>query len=278
MKWDWEIGKSQPWFRVGTRELLSYKDLILRFSKRDLLASYQQTLIGPFWLILQPILTTVMYVIIFSNVVKISTNGVPPLLFYLPGIIIWNYFSECLSGAMNTFQYNGHIFGKVYFPRLIVPISQVITSSFRMLIQLLIFVIIYFFYKLHDNQLHMSFGIIWMPVALFLSAGFSFGLGLIISVMTAKYRDLDSVMQFVLRLFMFAVPVIYSSTIVPETLRPLFWLNPLTPAIELVRFGFFGTPIVPLTSCLITCCLVILLCVVGVIVFKRNEIKVMDTL
>lgn len=278
MKWDWQISKSQPWFRIGFRELLNYKDLILRFSKRDLIAGYQQTLIGPFWLILQPVLTTVTYVIIFSNVVKISTNGVPPLLFYLPGIITWNYFSECLISTMNTFQYNGHIFGKVYFPRLVVPISQVITSSFRMLIQFSIFVIIYASYQAYNGPLPLNYGVVWLPVAWFLSAGFAFSLGLMISVATAKYRDLDSVMQFVLRLLMFAVPVIYSSTIVPAELRAYFWLNPLTPAIELVRFGFFGTPAVALSSSVIAVGIVAFLCFAGVIIFKRNEIRVMDTL
>src|SRR5690554_1062403 len=123
--WDWEVKTKQPWFKLGIRELFHYRGLILRFSKRDLLASYQQTLVGPFWVIIQPLLTTLTYVLIFSRVARIDTDGVPPLLFYLPGVILWNYFSECLNGAMNTFSYNAHIFNKVFFPRLTVPVSQV---------------------------------------------------------------------------------------------------------------------------------------------------------
>lgn len=275
--WEWEVKTKQPWFRLGIRELFHYKDLILRFSKRDLLASYQQTLIGPLWVIIQPLLTTLTYVLIFSRVARIGTDDVPPLLFYLPGIILWNYFSECLNGTMNTFQYNAHIFNKVFFPRLTVPVSQVLTSSFRMVVQLLIFVVIYGIY-MFSYDLGVNRAILLLPVSLMLCAGFAFGAGLIISIATAKYKDLDTVIQFALRLFMFAAPVVYSSTIIPDEWKWLFWLNPLTSAIETIRYGFFGSPAFSWPPLLISTLGVGLLVVVGLVIFKRNEVKVMDTI
>lgn len=274
--WDWEVKTKQPWFKFGIRELFHHKDLILRFSKRDLLASYQQTLIGPFWVIIQPLLTTLTYVLIFSRVAKISTDDIPPFLFYLPGIILWNYFSECLNGTMNTFQYNANIFSKVFFPRLTVPTSQVLTSSFRMVIQLLIFILIYAVYAFNSG-LVVNKGMLLLPVSLLLCAGFAVGFGLIVSIVTAKYKDLDTVLQFVLRLFMFATPVIYPSSIVPPNLQWLFWLNPLTPAIETLRYAFFGSPAISWWSLSVSVLNVGILCIIGLIVFKRNEIKVMDT-
>jgi len=275
--WDWEVKTKQPWFRFGIRELIHYKDLIFRFSKRDLLASYQQTLIGPLWVIIQPLLTTVTYVLIFSRVARISTDDVPPFLFYLPGIIMWNYFSECLNGTMNTFQHNVHIFSKVFFPRLTVPVSQVLTSSFRMVVQLLIFGIIYGVFMV-NYELDINRAILLLPISLLLCAGFAFGAGLIISIATAKYKDLDTVIQFALRLFMFAAPVVYPSTIIPNEWKWLFWLNPLTPAIETIRYAFFGSPALAWSSLLISVISVTLLLVIGLVVFKRNEVRVMDTI
>ena len=273
--WDWEVKTQQPWFKLGIRELFKCKDLIFRFSKRDLLASYQQTLIGPLWVVVQPLLTTLTYVLIFSHVARISTDDVPPILFYLPGVILWNFFSECLTGTMNTFQYNAHIFNKVFFPRLTVPVSQVITCSLRMVIQLVIFFVIYGVYLLNDS-LQINGLIVLFPVCLLLCAGFAFGAGLMISVAMAKYRDLETVTQFALRLFMFATPVVYPSTIVPDAWKWLFWLNPLTPAIETIRHGFFGSPEISWNAFLIAVLSVSALVIIGLIVFKRNEIKVMD--
>lgn len=275
--WDWEVKRKQPWLRLGVRELFRYKNLVLRFSKRDLLAGYQQTLIGPLWVIIQPLLTTLTYVLIFSRVARIGTDDVPPLLFYLPGIIMWNYFSECLNGTMNTFQHNAHIFNKVFFPRLAVPVSQVLTSSFRMIIQLLVFFTIYGIY-MFNYDLGVNNAVILLPVSLLLCAGFALGAGLMISIATAKYKDLDAVVQFVLRLFMFAAPVVYSSTIIPEEWKWLFWLNPLTPAIETIRYAFFGTPALSWSALLISMASVMFLLVVGLVVFKRNEVRVMDTI
>jgi len=276
--WDWEVKTKQPWFRLGIRDLFHYKDLILRFTKRDLLASYQQTLIGPLWVVMQPLLTTLMYVLVFSRVAKISTDDIPPLLFYLPGVILWNYFSECLTGTMNTFQHNAYIFNKVYFPRLAVPISQVLTSTFRMAIQLAIFVVIYviYIYILH-YELTINSSILLLPICLLLCAGFAMGSGLIVSVLTAKYRDLDTLLQFVLRLFMFATPVVYPSSMIAEDYQWLFWLNPLTPAIETLRYAFFGSPAISWETFITSVFSVCILMLVGLVVFKRNEIRVMDT-
>ncbi len=200
LKWQWEITAYRPWFRLNLRELYQYKDLLLRFVRRDIIASYQQTILGPIWVFLQPLFTTFVYFIIFSRVAKISTDNIPPLLFYLPGSIIWSYFSDCIITTMNTFQNNAYIFNKVYFPRLIVPLSSVVFHTFRISIQLLLFLGVCLFYVLKGTPLHFGWQILMAPLMIFITACFALGCGLIISVLTAKYRDLDNITQFMLRL------------------------------------------------------------------------------
>lgn len=278
MKWDWELNSKSPWFTLQLKEVFFYKDLILRLTRRDLLASYQQTLFGSLWVVLQPVLTTLIFVIIFSRIARISTDGVPPFLFYLPGVVMWNYFSETLGGTMNTFLANTHVFQKVYFPRLAVPISQLLTSSIRMAIQLGIFIVVYLVYMFNGADFQVSKSILLLPLLVFICGGFAFGVGLIISVLTARYRDLESIMQFALRLFMFGTPVIYPSAIVPENIQWIFWLNPLTPAIEALRHSFFDVAPVSWSALSTAICLVWVLIIIGLLVFKRNELRVMDTL
>lgn len=247
--------------------------------RRDLLASYQQTLIGPLWIVLQPLLATLVYVIIFSKVARLSTDGTPPLLFYLSGYIIWNFFTDCLNGTMYTFIFNAHIFNKVYFPRLIIPFSAVITASIRGLIQCVFFLLLLFFY--HDDfpQISVSLpGVLWLLFFLWIVALFAVGLGLIISVLTARYRDIDNLIQFVLRLFMFAAPVVYPASMIPEAYRSLFWLNPLTTAIEGFRAAFLTGNTIELGWIWISVVIVSLICLIGVTIFKKLEIKVLDTL
>ena len=152
-EWEWEISPAQPWFRLHLKELIHYKDLLMRFVRRDILASYQQTILGPLWVFLQPLLTSLVYVLIFHRIVNVSTGGIPALLFYFPGTLIWSFFSDCFTSTMNTFQFNAHLFTKVYFPRLIVPLSSVIFHAFRLSIQLLVFVLVYiiFFYAAYNG-------------------------------------------------------------------------------------------------------------------------------
>lgn len=275
--WDWEISSGTKWFQWHLSEIWHYKDLLLRLVRRDLLANYQQTLLGPFWVFLQPVLTTLVYYLIFGRIVKISTSGIPPILFYLSGILFWSYFSDCLNGTMYTFLQNANVFSKVYFPRLIVPLSSVISHTVRTAIQLLLFIFIYGYYYSRGG-ITGTYYILLTPVLLLITAGFGLGAGLIVSVLTARYRDLDYTLQFLLRLFMFATPVVYPTSIVPEQYQILFWLNPLTAVIETFRAGFFSNEPVYILHLLISCGEVLLLLLVGITLFKKQELKVMDVI
>jgi len=276
LNWDWKVDHKISIFRWNLKEIKQYKDLLFRFVRRDLIANYQQTILGPFWILLQPILTTLTYYIIFSRIAKISTDNVPPILFYLPGIIVWSYFFDCLNSTMYTFMQNSALFSKVYFPRLIVPLSNIISHTVRMLVQLALFIIIYTVYFLLYHSMQFSFAILLLPFLILLTAAFSLGMGLLISVLTARYRDLDYALQFILRLFMFATPVVYPASIVPAQYKPAFWLNPLTPIIETFRSAFFsGNPVDTkfLVTATITVCIIL---ITGIALFKKHETKLMD--
>ncbi|HEY8732944.1 MAG TPA: ABC transporter permease [Puia sp.] len=276
--WQWEISAHRPWFRFSLHEIFQYKDLILRFVRRDIIASYQQTILGPVWVFLQPLFTTLVYFIIFHRVAKIPTDNVPPFLFYLPGIIIWSYFADCISSTMNTFQNNAYIFNKVYFPRLIVPLSSVLFHSFRISIQLLLFLGVYVFYMLNGSSHNFSWLILFTPLMIFITACFALGCGLIISVMTAKYRDLDNIMQFMMRLFMFAAPVVYPASLIPAKYKFLFWLNPLTPVIELFRSAFFRPEPQPFFYLLLSMLTTSIVLMTGIFLFNKREIQIMDVI
>ena len=232
---------------------------------------------GPFWVFMQPVLTTLIYYLIFGRIVKISTGGIPPILFYLSGILFWSYFSDCLNGTMYTFLQNANVFSKVYFPRLIVPLSSVISHTVRTGIQLFLFLFIYGYYLVTSN-ITGTFYVLLTPLLLLITAGFGLGSGLIVSVLTARYRDLDYTLQFLLRLFMFATPVVYPTSIVPEQYRFLFWLNPLTAVIETFRAGFFSNEPIYMLPLLISCAEVLLLLLLGITLFKKQELKVMDVI
>jgi lipopolysaccharide transport system permease protein len=277
-EWQWEISAHRPWFRFNLRELFQYKDLLLRFVRRDIIASYQQTILGPIWVFLQPLFTTFVYFIIFSRVAKIPTDDIPAPLFYLPGIIIWSYYADCITTTMNTFQYNAYIFNKVYFPRLIVPLSSVLFHTFRISIQLLLFLVVCLFYFVSGTSLHFGWQILIAPFMILLTACFALGCGLIISVLTAKYRDLDNIMQFLLRLFMFAAPVVYPASLVPQKFKFIFWLNPLTPVIEIFRSSFFKPHPLPLAYLLLSVLTTFIVLMTGIILFNKREIQIMDVI
>jgi lipopolysaccharide transport system permease protein len=276
--WQWEISPNRPWYQLNLRELIQYKDLLLRFVRRDILASYQQTILGPIWVFLQPLFTTFVYFIIFSRVAKIPTDGIPPFLFYLPGSIIWSYYSDCVTTTMNTFQYNAYIFNKVYFPRIIVPLSTILFHSFRISIQLLLFTGVYIFYSLHGTELQFSWQIFLAPFMILIAACFALGCGLIVSVLTAKYRDLDNIMLFMLRLFMFAAPVVYPASLIPEKYKFFFWLNPLTPVIEIFRTAFFKPHPLPLFYLSLSLFSTMVILIIGIILFNKKEIQIMDVI
>jgi len=275
-EWEWEIDPEYHWFKWELGAISRYKDLLFRLVRRDLLANYQQTVLGPFWILVQPVLTTLLYWIIFGRIVKVSTNGVPPLPFYLSGIICWNFFSDVLSGTMYTFITNAAIFSKVWFPRLLVPLSGILAHSLRLAIQLGLFILLYGYFYLRGQLPAPRAGWFMLPFVLLLTGLFGLGVGLILSVATAKYRDLDYSLQFILRLWMFSSPVFYPAAIVPAGLVLWFSLNPLTPLIEAFRALCFGPGVIPAVYNWIAAGTVLMVLFVGIALFKRHETSLTD--
>jgi lipopolysaccharide transport system permease protein len=276
--WDWEIKPEESWWRLRLNELAHYKDLLVRFVQRDFSVSYKQTIIGPFWIFLQPLLTTLVYVFVFGHIARVSTDSAPFLLFFLAGNIIWTYFSDCFLTVMYTFVHNAHVFSKVYFPRLIVPLSNILSQSVRLMVQLLLFVIIYLVSFFFFKNVYPNWYILLIPALLVLTAAFALGTGLIASVFVAKYRDLDNLTQILLRLFMFATPVIYPLSIVPDKYKVFFFLNPLTWVIEIFRAAFLTGKEISFGYMYISIGFVAIILLIGVLLFKKRELKVMDTI
>jgi lipopolysaccharide transport system permease protein len=240
IQWQWEIKAKPGWLGTGFKELFAYKDLLFRLVRKEFLLRYQQTLLGPVWVIIQPLLTVLIYVIVFRKVIGISTDGIPPFLFYLTGITLWTLFSDIFAGTASTFVQNIEVFNKVYFPRLIAPLSVVLLHCVRFLIQLsLLLILQLYFYFTGDIELHFINYLFCLPVILMI-AGFGLGGGLIFSIITAKYKDLANVLHIFISLLMFICPVFYSLAIVPKNIQWLVNLNPLSVLFELFRFSFLG--------------------------------------
>lgn len=239
--WDWEIRAKTSWGGIHLGELWSYRHLLVSLVRRDFLLNYQQTVLGPLWILFQPILTLATYVLVFGKLVRVSTDSIPPVLFYFSGIVLWNFFNDAFGGTSNTFRDNAHIFSKVYFPRLIMPIAVVSTSFLRFLMQFaLLFILMIYYYIFLDFSPYFTINSLLLPLTVVLTGIIGLGLGLLFSVLTAKYRDIGNLVSLGLRLLMFVTPVIYPVSSVPEKLRWIVQLNPLTPLFELFRLSMFG--------------------------------------
>lgn len=243
--WDTVLIAGKDFYKVNYSELIRYKDLLFLFVKRDFISLYKQTILGPLWVIIQPILTTITFTIIFGKIAQIATGeNTPQILFYMIGITTWNYFSDCLTKTSETFTTNQHLFGKVYFPRLIVPFSIVITNLIKFGVQFALFLLLYFYYlNFTDFNIIPNLHILLFPVLLFTMAILSLGIGLIISSMTTKYRDLKFLIQFGVQLAMYATPIVYplNGDGISEKYRFILQLNPMTNIIETFKYAFFGT-------------------------------------
>ncbi len=214
-KWDLVIDAQSNKGTFNFKELFRYRDLLLLFVKRDIIAIYKQTVLGPVWFFVQPIISAIVFTVIFSLFAKVQTDGAPPILFYLGGLTLWNYFAECLQKTSETFIQNQHIFGKVYFPRLIVPMSFVISNLFKLAIQLLVFITVWIYF-LGRGEVHVHLSILLLPVLLFITSCFSLGLGIIFSSITTKYRDMRFLLQFGIQLMMYISSVVIPVSQVPE--------------------------------------------------------------
>lgn len=241
-KWDMEIISTTGLFEINWRELWQYRDLVLLFVRRDLTATYKQTILGPLWFFIQPILTTTMYIIVFGKIANLSTGGLPKILFYLAGITIWNYFQESLTKTSETFITNQNLFGKVYFPRLAVPISLVISGLIKFFIQFVLFLLVWLYFLFDDDNvsIHPNNTLFLFPVYILVMSGLGFSYGILISSLTTKYRDLRFLIQFGIQLLMYATPVVYPLQIVSEKYQWLLLLNPVAIIIEAFKYGFTG--------------------------------------
>jgi len=276
-QWTKVIGPKKGWFDINLSDLWNYRDLILLFVKRDFVAFYKQTILGPLWFLLQPIFTTIVFTIVFGMIAHIPTDGMPRVLFYMSGIMIWNYFSNCLNKTSDTFASNASIFGKVYFPRIAVPVSIVITNLITFAIQFLLFLICWAYYYLGGSDIKASPLVLLVPVLLIQMAALGLGLGILISSMTTKYRDLKFVIGFGVQLWMYATPIVYPMSQIPEKWQWISALNPMSAIVETTRYAFLGAGIVSPLHLLISLGTTLLVLMTGIIMFSRIEKTFMDT-
>lgn len=265
-------------FDLKLREVWRYRDLMFLFVKRDFVAQYKQTILGPLWHLLQPVFTAIMFLIIFQKIANIDTEGIEPILFYLSGITLWNYFSACLTATANTFTSNASIFGKVYFPRLVLPLSVVISNLIRFGIQfvLLIGVLVWFIIK--GSEFHFGINLFWLPVLIFMMALLGLGLGIIISSLTTKYRDFAVLLSFAVQLAMYITPIAYPMSFLEQKSYGA-WIqwNPLTPIVESFRHALFGNGAIDYQGLIYSSGIIIIVLLGGLIVFNRVEKTFMDT-
>jgi lipopolysaccharide transport system permease protein len=276
-KWDKIIRPRTGWFDIHPGELWQSRDLIGLFVWRDFVSIYKQTILGPLWYIIQPLLTTVVFTIIFGSVAKLPTDGLPPFLFYLSGVIAWRYFADCLNNTANTFVGNAHIFGKVYFPRLTVPVSVVISNLIGFGIQFLLFIVFVLYYWKSSTVIHPQPAILLLPILVIQMAALGLGFGIIVSSLTTRYRDLTHLVGFGVQLWMFATPVVYPASSLPDKWRWILILNPMAPIVEAFRYAFLGSGLINLQSWLISLAITVCILFTGILLFSRVEKSFMDT-
>jgi lipopolysaccharide transport system permease protein len=264
-------------FEVDFKEIWQYRDLFSMFVKRDIITQYKQTILGPAWFFIQPAITTIMYMIVFGGIAGISTDGLPQPMFYLAGIVCWQYFADCLNKTSSTFTANQGIFGKVYFPRMIVPLSTVASGLVRMGIQFLLFVAVYVYYIILGVHIAPNIYILLLPLIILMLAGLSLGFGIIISSMTTKYRDLTILFSFVVSLWMYATPIIYPLSNMSPKRQWIMALNPVTSLVETFKYGTMGVGTFSWMQLAYSFVFMIVLLGIGIVVFNKVQRSFMDT-
>ena len=275
--WDMVIGPKRNLLDLRLRELWHSRDLIMLFVRRDFVSVYKQTILGPLWYLIQPLLTTIVFTVIFGNIAKLPTDGLPSFMFYMSGTVIFTYFASSLSKISDTFVANANMFGKVYFSRLAVPVSILISSLIAFAIQFGFFLLFMVYFYLRGTQLHPNWWILLTPVLLFIMAGLGLGFGIIVSALTTKYRDLRFLVQFGVQLLQYATPVIYPLSSMSPKYQALIRLNPLTSVIEAFRYAYLGSGSVNLLQLGYSFAIMVVAIVIGVIIFNRVETTFMDT-
>lgn len=279
--WTAQIKPKDSLFSVDLREIWRYRDLMMLFVKRNIITQYKQTILGPLWFFIQPFMTVIMYMVVFGGIAGIGTDNRPQALFYLGGICCWQYFADCLGKSSNTFLSNAGIFGKVYFPRLVSPLSDVISNLVRFGIQLFLFLLVYAYYLIWPGTFTVepNWTIVLLPLYVVMLAGLALGFGILFSSMTTKYRDLAILLNFFVSLWMYATPVIYPlSTIKNEKLKLVMELNPLTGIVEFFKYGFLGASEPPSWWMLLySFVFMVVLLAIGIVVFNKVQKSFMDT-
>lgn len=278
--WTTVIKPKERLLQLDLKELWHYRDLCSLFVRRNITTQYKQTILGPLWYIIQPLITMVMYMVVFGGIANISTNGIPQPLFYLGGICMWQYFSDCLNKTSSTFTDNAGIFGKVYFPRLVVPLANVLSNLLRFGIQLVLFLIVYAIYQIWiiPGGIHTNGYALLLPLLVLMLAGLALGFGILFSSLTTKYRDLQLLLTYFVSLWMYATPIIYPlSTITHPKLHFLMSLNPLTGIVEAFKYGFLGAGEFSWGLLAYSFCFMVVLLAIGIVIFNRVQKTFMDT-
>lgn len=275
--WDLVIRPKRHLLDLNFKEVWDYRDLLRMFVARDIVTVYKQTVLGPVWFVVQPLLTMAVYVLVFGNIAKLSTDGIPGPLFYMAGIIMWNYFAESFAKTSTTFKDNAQIFGKVYFPRLIVPLSLVVSGMIKFLIQLGMFLAIYAWFLFSSDVLRPNLWILSVLPLVLVMAGLGLGFGVLFSALTTKYRDLTFVIQFGVQLLMYATPVIYPMSTLSPRMQSVLWWNPISHLIECFKYGFLGVGQVSVAGLVYAAGFTLASLILGLIIFNRTEQTFMDT-
>jgi lipopolysaccharide transport system permease protein len=276
--WSLVIRPQRNLFDLRLGELWKYRDLTGLFVRRDFVSVYKQTILGPLWFLIQPILTTITFTVIFGRIAKMPTDGLPQFLFYMSGTVVWTYFSDCLNKTSNTFITNSQLFGKVYFPRLTVPISILISTLIAFIIQFILFLGFTLYFWLKGADIKPNAWVLFTPVLLVMMAGLGLGCGIIVSSLTTRYRDLRFLVAFGVQLWMFATPIIYPVSSIPEPYQMLIKANPITPIIETFRYAYLGAGTVSIPNLLYSAGFMLVVLTIGILLFNRIEATFMDSI
>jgi lipopolysaccharide transport system permease protein len=275
--WDLDVKPQSSLFTLNLKDVWNYRDLLWLLVRRDFVSFYKQTILGPLWFFVQPLLTTVMFTLIFGTMGGFSTDELPKPLFYLAGITAWNYFADCITKTSTVFRDNANIFGKVYFPRLIMPLSIVVSNLVRFGVQFLLFLIVLAYYAFNGANFHITWAVTLFPLVVILMAALGLGAGMIISAMTTKYRDLAFLLTFGIQLLMYATTVIYPLASIDEKYRWIIIANPMTPLIETFRYGFLGKGSFSWGAFGYSTAVTVFFLLIGIIIFNKVEKDFVDT-
>jgi len=275
--WDLILRPQRAWWDLQLNELWHYRDLIWLFVWRDFVASYKQTILGPLWFFIQPIVGSVIFTIIFGQIAQLPTEGLPDFIYYMSGNVIWGYFSQSLSNTSDSLAANAGLFGKVYFPRLSVPISKLISNLISFSIQFFAFLCFLVYFWKSGSNIHPNLGVLLLPLLLLIMAGMGLGIGLIFSSLTARYRDLKRLVGTGVTLWMYVTPVVYPVSSVPAYLQPLVQANPLTPIVLTFRYTFLGVGTFDPLSLVYSFGLMLIVLLIGLILFNKAEATFLDT-